>query len=105
MADTHYLKTWPQYFEHVRKRTKKFEYRKNDRDFKFGDTVVLQEWNPERPYLDKVPGPLGPPMGYTGETEIFKIGYIFHIPDSDYVIFSLLEHSINSSNLASKGEA
>jgi hypothetical protein len=44
---THYLKTWPAYFQRVKSGQKPFEVRKNDRDFQVGDTVVLNEFNPE----------------------------------------------------------
>lgn len=42
----HFLKIQPQYFEEVRNGNKSFEIRKNDRDFKVGDTLYLQEYNP-----------------------------------------------------------
>jgi hypothetical protein len=43
---THHLKTWPQYFSKVLIDEKTFEVRLDDRDFKTGDTLVLQEWCP-----------------------------------------------------------
>jgi ASC-1-like (ASCH) protein len=43
----HKLKTWPEYFEEVIEGRKTFEVRKNDRDFKEGDTLLLQEFDPE----------------------------------------------------------
>ena len=43
----HDLKTWPEYFEKVRDRTKTFEIRKNDRNFSEGDILNLWEWEPE----------------------------------------------------------
>lgn len=92
MSKVHFLKTWPKFFEHVRARKKTFEYRKNDRNFQFGDYVILQEWDPDRPYIDKVPGPLGEPKGYSGREDAFRIGYILPIPDTDFVVFSLLQH-------------
>jgi hypothetical protein len=42
----HELKTWPQYFAAIEKGEKTFEIRKNDRDFKKGDLLELQEWDP-----------------------------------------------------------
>jgi hypothetical protein len=41
---THELKTWPSYFKSVWDRIKTFEVRKNDRDFKVGDTLILKEY-------------------------------------------------------------
>ena len=42
--EVHYLKTIHQYFSEVEKGNKKFELRKNDRNFKVGDEVYLQEY-------------------------------------------------------------
>jgi len=41
------LKTWPEYYQDLN-RGKNFEVRKDDRDFKIGDFLVLKEWVPER---------------------------------------------------------
>ena len=41
---THLLKTWPEYYDQVAKGNKKFELRKDDRPFKVGDNIVLQEY-------------------------------------------------------------
>lgn len=43
----HQLKTWPEYFEAVIEGRKTFEIRANDRNFKRGDFVELQEWCPD----------------------------------------------------------
>lgn len=40
----HALKTWPRFFELVISGRKTFEVRRDDRDFKPGDTLLLQEW-------------------------------------------------------------
>jgi hypothetical protein len=42
----HKLKTWPEHFEAIFYGRKKCEIRKNDRDFKVGDWLHLEEWNP-----------------------------------------------------------
>ena len=44
---THTLKTWPEYFHAVITGHKTFEIRKNDRNFKQGDTLLFKEWNPD----------------------------------------------------------
>lgn len=44
-SETHYLKTWDIYFRHILDGKKKFEIRKNDRDYHVGDTLVLQEYD------------------------------------------------------------
>jgi len=42
---THALKTWPEFFEQVVRGLKSFELRKNDRDYKLGDDILLQEYD------------------------------------------------------------
>jgi ribosomal protein S17 len=59
----HTLKTWPEYYKAVVEGRKKFEIRKNDRDFQVGDCLVLQEFDPG---LDR----------YTSEMRAFKVTYI-----------------------------
>lgn len=60
---THELKTLPEYFEEVFRGRKNFEIRQNDRDFKVGDYVELQEYD-----LNK---------GFTGRKLSRQITYIF----------------------------
>lgn len=44
----HLLKSWPKFFDLVRRGMKPFELRNAvDRDFRLDDFVVLAEWNPE----------------------------------------------------------
>ena len=43
----HELKTWPVYFQATWAGAKFFEIRKNDRDFKINDEIVLKEFIPE----------------------------------------------------------
>lgn len=44
---THHLKTWPAYFQAVLDGIKTFEARMDDRGFKVGDCLCLQEYNPD----------------------------------------------------------
>ena len=41
----HELKTWKEYFQLVANGEKPFELRKNDRDFKAGDELLLLEYD------------------------------------------------------------
>lgn len=61
--ETHKLKTLPQFFEKVESGIKNFEVRYNDRDFRVGDVLILEEYDPE--------------MGLTGRTVQRKISYVF----------------------------
>lgn len=58
---THELKILPEYFQAVWNEEKTFELRKDDRDYKVGDWVLLKEWDGEK---------------YTGSALILKINYI-----------------------------
>lgn len=64
---THYLKTWPQYYDRVKKGDKKFELRKNDRDFQTGDRLLLQEYLPDE-------------NQYTLEQSEYTVDYVLHGP-------------------------
>lgn len=46
MSNIHHLKTWPEYFEKVLSGKKRFELRKDDRNFEEGDYLVLREYDP-----------------------------------------------------------
>ena len=65
---THELKTWPEFFEQTRNGRKKFELRRNDRDFRVGDQLLLKEWIPG-PSVDKQ-------RGYTGRELRVRVDYI-----------------------------
>lgn len=47
MAKEHILKTHPQYFNDILSGKKNFELRKDDRGFQVGDTLKLEEFDPE----------------------------------------------------------
>lgn len=75
---THELKIWPEYFKAVKNGTKTFELRKNDRDFKVGDILVLKEW---KPGLIDSTGPeeiVIEEQGYTGRKIEKKISFILN---------------------------
>ena len=59
----HALKTEPQFFEAVIKKQKTFEVRKNDRDFRVGDYLALNELDDKR-------------EGYTGRSVLLRVKYI-----------------------------
>lgn len=80
----HQLKTLPEYFQLVRDGIKTFEVRKNDRDFKQGDILILQEYDPS---LDNP---------FTGNCITIQTGFILYGGqygiDSEYCVISL-DHS------------
>ena len=43
----HHLKTWPEFFKAVFDGHKRFEIRKNDRNFQVGDRLVLHDYDPK----------------------------------------------------------
>lgn len=63
--EEHRLKTWPRFFNLIKNGAKTFEVRKNDRDFKVGDILILEEWNPST-------------KEYTGDYIEKYISYILH---------------------------
>ena len=65
----HELKTWPQYFAAVRSGKKRFEIRRNDREFAVGDVLVLREFDPEQDV-------------YTGQVEERQITFL--LSEEDY---------------------
>ncbi len=50
---THELKALPIFFQHIWNGTRTFEVRKNDRDYRIGDTLYLREWSPETGYTNR----------------------------------------------------
>lgn len=61
----HKLRTWPFYFDEINKGEKRFEVRKNDRDFQKGDLLILQEYDP---WNEK----------YTGAEIACEVTYVLH---------------------------
>lgn len=62
---THELKTWPEYFNRIAIGQKKFEVRKNDRDFQVGDNLFLREYDPKS-------------QSFSGGTFDVKVTYILY---------------------------
>ena len=84
---THTVKSWPWFFQAMKAGAKKHDMRPMDRDWKIGDTVVLQEFDPRS-------------GEYTGNEHVMEITYITsrNTPcalssvalDKDHVILSLV---------------
>lgn len=80
----HDLKTWPEPFEALLARFKWHEYRRNDRNYKVGDVLLLREW---------VPNDGGRYGRYTGRSVRRLVTYVgtgFGIPDG-FCVMSLAE--------------
>jgi hypothetical protein len=75
----HELKCWPKFFQHIITGTKRFEVRKNDRNFEVADWVELREWDPETHM-------------YTGKVHIKQIRYILSDNDIDAKIKEVILH-------------
>ena len=63
-------KTWPEYFELVLAGKKRFDLRLADFDIQEGDTLIIEEWDPQT-------------KEYTGRKIEKKVDYIlkFHLDD------------------------
>lgn len=64
MITIHKLKTIQPFFDHVKQGYKSFEIRKNDRDFKVGDILILQEYDAQN-------------QNYSGEELVREVLYTF----------------------------
>ena len=42
----HEVKCWPEFFKDIWNRKKRFELRRNDRNYKVGDKLRIKEYNP-----------------------------------------------------------
>jgi hypothetical protein len=59
----HELKSWPTFFEAIRRTIKRHELRRNDRDYRVGDILKLREYDPENDT-------------YTGREQVATVTYI-----------------------------
>jgi len=50
---THDLKTQPEFFKRLWSGEKTFEIRKNDRNYRMGDTLLLREWTQREGYTER----------------------------------------------------
>ena len=75
MSTVHELKIAPEYFDAVIDGVKKFEIRKNDRDFKVGDFLLLKDFDGEK---------------FTGDETMQKVTYISAYEQKNgYVVMSI----------------
>lgn len=100
MTQVHYLKTVNPFFSEVWLKRKTFEVRKNDINFKVGDTVVLQEYELlKKPIINKEHPELTIYGTYSGNQVYGTITYILsNYKDAlheDYIIFSFVENGRN----------
>lgn len=71
-------KIWPKYFELIKSGKKKFELRLADFKIKEGDTLVLEEWDPETKQC-------------TGRSIKKKVGYIAKFKPNELPFWSAQE--------------
>lgn len=84
----HELKILPEYFEAVTSERKRFEIRKNDRDYKVGDQLILREC---KVYLkQELSGLTNPAFSYTGDSYKAEITYITdYMQKNGYVVLGI----------------
>ena len=84
----HELKILSKYFKEVKKDVKTFEIRKNDRNFKVGDVLVLEEYDHNNKWTDLE----GNEVNYSGKKTVRIINYILSNIDGldkEYVILGI----------------
>ncbi len=59
----HQLKILPEFFDAVKCGNKRFELRKNDRNYQVGDMLILEEWDGQQ---------------YTGDSIVRFVTYVYH---------------------------
>lgn len=68
MGETHIVKTWPPYFQAVKRGEKRFEIRRDDRGYQKGDLLEQREYDPKRGVTER--------PRYTGEYVTHRIAYV-----------------------------
>ncbi len=48
---THHVKCWPRFYKAIDNGTKPFEVRFDDRNYRVGDILIIQEYDPESNYF------------------------------------------------------
>ena len=84
----HELKTLPIYFEEVIEGRKSFEVRKNDRNFKVGDMLALNEYDADK-------------KEYTGNSCLVYVDYI--LKDENYCKNGFVIMAIKPCEVCNKG--
>lgn len=76
----HNLKTWTEFFQAVKRGEKTFEERLDDRGYEVGDTLTLQEFDPNK-------------QEYTGDVIVKGVPYILREPyaKDKHVIMSITD--------------
>jgi hypothetical protein len=89
MRDSHFVKCWPKEFKALEDGSKRFEFRKDDRDYKVGDHLRIAEWTPFEEYDYQRSVVKGE---YTGKELLMEITYIlregFGMPEG-YAVLSV----------------
>ena len=85
----HKVRLWPQFYEATLARDKMFEVRVNDRGYQKCDTIVLQEFDPEK-IIEQSDGKGFEKGAYTGREMIFTISYVMPI-NGEQVVLNLKE--------------
>lgn len=81
----HDLKCWPEFFDPIHLRDKRFDIRKNDRNYQVGDLLFLNEFEP----IDRS----NPDRGgrYTGRTAMRVVTYMTDFMQQPGVVVLSLE--------------
>jgi len=91
---THELKTWPEFFEQTRSGRKKFELRRNDRDFRVEDELLLKEFDPvvlednlPQAHRTEEDMALAYEKAYTGRELLVRVDYLMKAEDITFDSF------------------